>query len=213
MLAATAKDAEGRRRHHGRILHRVKLVGKPAWSIRSKCFERISGSVKAYIPTFGNGDTRIRIEAQCTIGHQPLSCATGEQMRATAAIPEPARTAAHPLDPLLRPSSLAFVGASPKPDTPGHTMLQAAAVDGYKGRVDAVNPRYEQIGDVACFPSLAACPRRYQALGRHRGGPGSMGCLPIRRWKSSRPNPCCIVSPEKSTGGWTANLYMPTLRR
>ncbi len=64
----------------------------------------------------------------------------------------------HPLDPLLRPASLAFVGASPKPDTPGNTMLHAATLDGYRGRVHAVNPRYDRIGDVPCFPSLAALP-------------------------------------------------------
>ena len=63
---------------------------------------------------------------------------------------------AHRLDPLLRPASIAFVGASPTPDTPGRTMLYSAAMDGYRGRIHAVNPRYERIGDHPCFPDLSA---------------------------------------------------------
>jgi acyl-CoA synthetase (NDP forming) len=66
------------------------------------------------------------------------------------------------LGPLLCPSSIAFVGASPKPDTPGNTMLQAAAVDGYTGRIHAVNPRYSQIGESVCFPNLDALPERVE---------------------------------------------------
>lgn len=68
----------------------------------------------------------------------------------------------HRLDPLLRPASLAFVGASPKPDTPGNTMLRAAAIDGYRGRIHAVNPRYARIGESACFPDLDALPERVE---------------------------------------------------
>lgn len=83
-------------------------------------------------------------------------------MTAETAIRAAATAAVHPLDPLLRPASLAFVGASPKPDTPGNTMLRAARLDGYQGRVHAVNPRYEAIGDVACFPALSALPAPVQ---------------------------------------------------
>lgn len=80
------------------------------------------------------------------------------QNPAPASPGDSARPARHRLDPLLSPSSIAFVGASPRPDTPGNTMLAAAAIDGYAGRVHAVNPRYERIGEVPCFPSLAALP-------------------------------------------------------
>src|SRR3546814_7462264 len=47
----------------------------------------------------------------------------------------------HRLDPLLRPDSLAFVGASVRPDTPGNTMVRAVAMDGYAGSVYAINPK------------------------------------------------------------------------
>jgi acyl-CoA synthetase (NDP forming) len=38
-------------------------------------------------------------------------------------------------------------------------MLFAAALDGYSGRIHAVNPRYDRIGDYACYPDLAALPQ------------------------------------------------------
>lgn len=64
----------------------------------------------------------------------------------------------HRLDPLLRPASLAFVGASARPDTPGNTMVRAAALDGYAGRLYAINPKYPAVEGVACYPSLDELP-------------------------------------------------------
>ncbi|TPL94100.1 acetate--CoA ligase family protein [Mesorhizobium sp. B2-3-12] len=64
----------------------------------------------------------------------------------------------HRLDPLLRPASIAFVGASVRPNTPGNTMVRAAAMDGYRGRVYAINPKYDQVEGVSCFPDLAGLP-------------------------------------------------------
>ncbi len=75
--------------------------------------------------------------------------------------PSPVRsvsTRSHRLDPLLRPGSLAFVGASVRPSTPGNTMVRAVAMDGYAGRVYAINPKYDVVEGVACFPSLSALP-------------------------------------------------------
>lgn len=66
--------------------------------------------------------------------------------------------ASHRLDPLLRPDSLAFVGASVRPDTPGNTMVRAAAMDGYAGRIYAINPKYHSVEGVPCFASLADLP-------------------------------------------------------
>ncbi|MBZ9737909.1 MULTISPECIES: acetate--CoA ligase family protein [unclassified Mesorhizobium] len=64
----------------------------------------------------------------------------------------------HRLDALLRPASIAFVGASVRPNTPGNTMVRAAAMDGYRGRVYAINPKYDQVEGVSCFPDLAGLP-------------------------------------------------------
>ncbi|TPM25130.1 acetate--CoA ligase family protein [Mesorhizobium sp. B2-3-4] len=64
----------------------------------------------------------------------------------------------HRLDPLLRPASIAFVGASVRPNTPGNTMVRAAAMDGYRGRLYAINPKYDAVEGVPCLPDLASLP-------------------------------------------------------
>ncbi len=61
------------------------------------------------------------------------------------------------LDRLLKPRSIALVGAS---RTPGliSSMLRNIVDYGFQGRVYAVNPRYDCIGDVPCYPSLLDIP-------------------------------------------------------
>ncbi|MCX7356136.1 MAG: acetate--CoA ligase family protein [Alphaproteobacteria bacterium] len=64
----------------------------------------------------------------------------------------------HRLDPLLKPRSIAFVGASPREKTPGNGILKAIRMGGYEGKVYAVNPKYPEIEGYPCFPSLSAVP-------------------------------------------------------
>jgi acetate---CoA ligase (ADP-forming) len=66
--------------------------------------------------------------------------------------------APHRLDPLLAPRSLALVGASTRADSPGNSMVKMPLLAGYEGRLYPVNPRYDAIEGVPCFPSLAALP-------------------------------------------------------
>lgn len=66
------------------------------------------------------------------------------------------------LDALLKPASIALVGASPRPDTPGNTLVRSVAVDGYRGRVYAVNPKYDTVEGVPCFRDLASLPERVE---------------------------------------------------
>ena len=64
----------------------------------------------------------------------------------------------HPLDPLLSPRSIAFVGASTRPDTPGHDMMRMIRAGGYKGIVYGVNPNYREIEGFPCVPDLGRLP-------------------------------------------------------
>ncbi len=57
---------------------------------------------------------------------------------------------------VLHPSSIAVAGASTRAGAFGERVL--ANIAHYEGRVYAVNPRYERIGDRACFPSVSAIP-------------------------------------------------------
>jgi acyl-CoA synthetase (NDP forming) len=64
----------------------------------------------------------------------------------------------HRLDPLLRPKSVAIVGASGTVDTIGHWALKNLLKGGYRGTIYPVNPRYDELQGVRCFASLAALP-------------------------------------------------------
>ncbi len=64
----------------------------------------------------------------------------------------------HPLAPLLAPRSIAFVGASPRANTPGNDMIRMALRGGFEGALYPVNPNYAEIDEIKCYPSLAALP-------------------------------------------------------
>ncbi|WP_375784830.1 acetate--CoA ligase family protein [Bradyrhizobium sp. Pha-3] len=65
--------------------------------------------------------------------------------------------AGHRLRRLFWPESVAIVGASPRGGM-GKDVLDALRKWGFSGKLAAVNPRYEQIEDIPCFPSLNAIP-------------------------------------------------------
>ncbi|HLI10304.1 MAG TPA: acetate--CoA ligase family protein [Alphaproteobacteria bacterium] len=64
----------------------------------------------------------------------------------------------HPLAPLLAPRSIAFVGASPKANTPGNDVVRMALRGGFRGALYPVNPNYGEIEGLTCYSSLAALP-------------------------------------------------------
>lgn len=57
------------------------------------------------------------------------------------------------LDRLLNPSSIAVVGAS-EGSRHGGEVVRSLRASGYPGRIFPVNPRYERVYDLPCFPSL-----------------------------------------------------------
>lgn len=65
---------------------------------------------------------------------------------------------AHRLDPLLRPRSIAIVGASGKPGSYGLGMVEACVKAGYAGEIFLINPNCREIGRRPCYPSLSALP-------------------------------------------------------
>jgi len=64
---------------------------------------------------------------------------------------------AHYLDPLLRPSSIAVIGASASAGV-GRRILETLLHGRYPGALYAINPKYEDVLGVPCFPDLAALP-------------------------------------------------------
>jgi len=59
---------------------------------------------------------------------------------------------------LLRPRSIAIVGASDKPGSLGEAVLSNLERAAFPGEIHLINPRRERIGNRACFPSADALP-------------------------------------------------------
>ncbi|KUL73796.1 MULTISPECIES: GNAT family N-acetyltransferase [unclassified Streptomyces] len=75
------------------------------------------------------------------------------------AVEERARTAdLVSLDPLLRPRTVAVVGAGRRPGSVGRAILHQLRSGGYTGRLFAVNPAARSILGVPCHPSVDALP-------------------------------------------------------
>ena len=64
------------------------------------------------------------------------------------------------LDKLLSPRSIAIVGASERPEAIGTRVIRNLRLMGFPGAIYPVNPRYPMLGDLACYPSLAALPEQ-----------------------------------------------------
>ena len=64
----------------------------------------------------------------------------------------------HHLDPLLRPRSIAVVGASAREDSMGEWAMINIERGGFRGEVWPVNPGYDELRGMRCFPELAALP-------------------------------------------------------
>src|SRR5580693_6088804 len=67
------------------------------------------------------------------------------------------------LDKLLSPRSIAVVGASERPEAIGTRVIRNLRLMGFPGAIYPVNPRYSTLGDLTCYPSLAALPETVDA--------------------------------------------------
>lgn len=65
----------------------------------------------------------------------------------------------HRLEPLLRPRSIAVLGATERSGTVGRQSVENLLKGGFDGPFFAVNPRYQSVCGVPCFPTLAALPQ------------------------------------------------------
>ena len=65
----------------------------------------------------------------------------------------------HPLDSLFSPDSIAIIGASREPLKIPTMLLAFLRKNGFPGEVFPVNPRYEEIDGLKCYPTVAAIGR------------------------------------------------------
>ena len=59
---------------------------------------------------------------------------------------------------MLEARSVALVGASQRQGTPGNRMVRQLRVGGFSGTVAAVNPKYDEVEGLACYPTLEEVP-------------------------------------------------------
>lgn len=64
----------------------------------------------------------------------------------------------HRLDPLLRPRSVAVVGASARPDSLGEWSLKNLLLGGFAGDIYPVNPGSEKLQGIRCYKTLSEVP-------------------------------------------------------
>ena len=63
-----------------------------------------------------------------------------------------------PLAVMLEAGSVALVGASPRPGSLGARMIEEVAKSASAPRTYLVNPRYDEIDGVRCYPAVTALP-------------------------------------------------------
>ncbi len=68
----------------------------------------------------------------------------------------------HHLDPLLRPESIAVVGASERTGSVGRQTMENLLTGRYPGKLYAVNPAYKSVCGVPCFPDLVSLPENVE---------------------------------------------------
>jgi acyl-CoA synthetase (NDP forming) len=68
------------------------------------------------------------------------------------------------LDALMRPQSVAIVGASVRQEATGSAVVRNLVDIGFKGAIYPVNPRYDEIAGLPCYPSLLALPEPPDAV-------------------------------------------------
>jgi len=57
----------------------------------------------------------------------------------------------------FRPRSIAIVGASNRPDTPGYVVVEQLKKK-FSGRIYPVNPKYSEVQGIECYPSISRVP-------------------------------------------------------
>jgi acyl-CoA synthetase (NDP forming) len=68
------------------------------------------------------------------------------------------QSAEDPLAAMLGARSVAVVGASARPDSPGLQMVHQLQAGGFAGPIFPVNPRYEEVLDLRCYAKVTELP-------------------------------------------------------
>ena len=61
------------------------------------------------------------------------------------------------MDCFFKPQSIAVIGATTNPFKGGNAILKNL-ITGYRGKIYPINPRYDEIEELLCYPSVSAIP-------------------------------------------------------
>jgi acyl-CoA synthetase (NDP forming) len=64
----------------------------------------------------------------------------------------------HTLEEILNPASIAVIGASASPGSPGYRFAVSLKEYGYQGKIYPVNPKYDEIEGMKVYPSILDIP-------------------------------------------------------
>lgn len=64
----------------------------------------------------------------------------------------------HPLEPFFQPQSIAVIGATKTPHSVGNTLMHNLVSGGFEGKIYPINPKYETLFDLKCYPSVDSLP-------------------------------------------------------
>ena len=88
--------------------------------------------------------------------HQQISNTQFAERR--SATPDSAVFMTHKLDPLLRPRSIAVIGASERPHSVGRRTVHNLLAGKFEGNIYPVNPGRETVLGLKCYPDLSSLP-------------------------------------------------------
>ena len=80
------------------------------------------------------------------------------EAKGAVAVASGARAGKSGINALLRPRAIAIVGASMREGAFGLRLLNSLTSGHYRGAIYPINPRYEEIAGLRCYPSLDAVP-------------------------------------------------------
>lgn len=64
----------------------------------------------------------------------------------------------HPLSPLFSPQGVALIGTSASPNKLSHGILKNMVEGNFQGEIYPVNPKYDQVLGLKCYPEIASLP-------------------------------------------------------
>src|ERR1700761_4294312 len=99
---------------------------------------------------------------------------------------EPDRIDTIDLRPLMSPRSIAIVGMSERAGTIGSAIVGSLSLLGFEGDIWAVNPKYQQVQGMPCFPSLVELPRAPDLVAMVTRGSAISEHLPSLRASGAR---------------------------